>query len=399
MTQPATNQTPARSEPYGINVSGYLTAELGVGEAARGYISGLQRLGIKLALNDYSHGTRSRSSDTTYTEFTTEHPYPINLICVNANLVKRFIRQTGRSYLKGKYNIGAWWWELPEFPNKWHNRFKHFDQIWVGSEFARKAIQAATSIPVIRIPPVVQASTSREYTKADFGVSPNEFVFLFAFDFFSIFERKNPLAVISAFKQAFPNDDAVRLIIKCINHECDHENMKRLTCEAEDTRITIISGYLSKDEKNGLISIADCYVSLHRSEGFGYTMAEAMLLGKPVIATNWSGNTDFMTDHNSYPVDYRLVEITSDCGPYKKGQIWAEPDIDCASALMRHIYLNPSEAREKGVQAARDIREKHSASAVAGHIRNSLDLLRTAVRRPTDKPFTRLFKRLIPSSH
>lgn len=357
---------------HGVNVAGYLTAELGVGEAARGYISSLKQLNVGLALADFAQGTPSRKTDTTLSDFTYENPYPVNLICVNADQVESFISHAGARYLEGKTNIGVWWWELPKFPDIWKNRFEYFEQIWVGSEFAREAVQAATQIPVIRIPPVVEVKLEHAYARDHYGLSSDEFVFLFVFDFFSIFERKNPLAIVRAFRQAFKSDEPVRLVLKCINESHDLANLRRIENEAGDARITIMKGYFSKDEKNGLIAVADCYVSLHRSEGFGYTLAEAMYLGKPVIATAWSGNMDFMTEENSYPVDFSLVELESNYGPYERGQTWAEPSVEHAATQMRRVFENPGEAREKGHLASVFIRDNHSPQAVASRMRDFL---------------------------
>lgn len=370
-----------RALPYnpgvlpGVNVAGYLTAELGVGEAARGYVSSIKQLNMGVTLTDFSQGTSSRKSDTSLSGFTKDNSFPVNLICVNADQVGNFISHAGHEYIEGKTNIGVWWWELPKFPEMWLNRFKYFEQIWVGSEFARIAVQAATHIPVIKIPPVVEVKLGQTYSREHYGLIPSEFVFLFVFDFFSIFERKNPLAIVREFKQAFKDNEPVRLVLKCINESHDPGNLKRIEQEIGNARITIMKGYFTKDEKNGLISVADCYVSLHRAEGFGYTLAEAMYLGKPVIATAWSGNMDFMTNENSYPVDYKLVELEADFGPYERGQTWAEPSIEHAATLMRRIYDNPDEAGERGRMASLFIRRNHSPQAVANSIRNYLYVL------------------------
>ncbi|MBF8253501.1 MAG: Glycosyltransferase [Deltaproteobacteria bacterium] len=384
--------------PSGVNVAGYLTAELGVGEAARGYVASLKQLGIGIALTDFAHGTSSRKSDASLSGFAPGNPYPVNLICVNADQVEHFINHVGTKYVDNKVNIGVWWWELPRFPEMWKDRFRHFDQIWVGSEFARAAVQAATTVPVVRIPPVVEVKLEHRYSKAHFGLDGNEYVFLFVFDFFSIFERKNPLAIVRAFKRTFSVNEPARLVLKCINESHDPNNLRRLEEEIGGARVTLMKGYLSKDEKNGLIAAADCYVSLHRSEGFGYTMAEAMYLGKPVIATGWSGNTDFMSANNSYLVDYSLAKIDADYGPYERGQTWADPDIAHAASLMRRVVDMRAEAETKGKQAASDIRAKHSVTAVAAIIRDRLYDLPQPARKRIKRQFRQLMVRVFASS-
>jgi len=383
--------------PSGVNVAGYLRAELGIGEAARGYVASLKQLGIDIALLDFAQ-TLSRTRDTSLSGFATDNPHPVNLTCVNADQVETFISHVGKKYIDNKVNIGVWWWELPQFPEMWKNRFRYFDQIWVGSEFARAAVQGATTLPVARIPPVVEVKLERCYTKADFGLEPDEYIFLFVFDFLSVFERKNPLAIVQAFKRAFHPDEPVRLVLKCINESHDPKHLRRLEEEIGDSHVSLMKGYLSKDEKNGLIAAADCYVSLHRSEGFGYTMAEAMYLGKPVIATGWSGNTDFMSETNSYLVNYKLVKIDSDYGPYQRGQTWADPNIGHAASLMRRVVDMPAEAELKGKQAASDIRAKQSVTAVAAIIRDRLYDLPPAARRRLKNRRRKLMVRVLSSS-
>ena len=359
----------------GVNVAGYLTAESGVGEAARGYVTALKSLGVKTAFTDFAVGTQSRTADKTLSDFRVTNPHPINLICINADQVPNFTTHVGSNYFEEKYNIGVWWWELPNFPEEWWDRFAHFNEIWVGSGFTYESISKHSPVPVVRIPPAIHVHLPKIYPKNYFGLADSEFIFLFLFDFFGYFERKNPLAVVEAFKKAFQPDEPVRLVFKCINGEHDFYNLSRLKNTIGDARITVIEGYLSKDEKNGLINACDSYVSLHRSEGFGLTLAEAMFLEKTVIATGWSGNMDFMTVNNSYPVEYELTKLTADYGPYKHGQVWAEPSIQHAMQLMRQVYDQPEEAKEKAKRAAADIRLMHSPVAASLAIKARLDVI------------------------
>ncbi|MBI5640857.1 MAG: glycosyltransferase [Nitrospirae bacterium] len=180
------------------------------------------------------------------------------------------------------------------------------------------------------------------------------------FDFLSFFERKNPLALVEAFSKAFPQSGDACLVIKCSNSNRNPSLMTELLRSAKGLNVRIIDRYLQKEELYGLLSLADCYVSLHRSEGFGLTLAESMYLGKPVIATAYSGNMDFMTVNNSFPVKFRLIEIENDAGPYKKGNVWADPDTDHASELMRFVYENRDIAKGVGAKASSDIQTFYS---------------------------------------
>ena len=176
-------------------------------------------------------------------------------------------------------------------------------------------------------------------------------MFLFIFDMSSTLERKNPLGLISAFKQAFQSGEKVSLVIKVSRGERHPDEFHRLLNAAKRVGAIVIDQRLAREELNGLIAACDCYISLHRSEGLGLTLAEAMMLSKPTIATAYSGNLDFMDEKNSLLVGYDLVEIQSDAGPYEKGHRWADPSIPEAVNAMRWVFNHPEEARLLGEHA------------------------------------------------
>ncbi len=177
----------------------------------------------------------------------------------------------------------------------------------------------------------------------------DKFLFLFSFDYLSVFKRKNPLAVIEAFTRAFGSGERVGLIIKCINHDRDPAAHAELRAAASaHPEIEVIDRYLDPLDNSSLAALCDCYVSLHRAEGFGFGPAEAMWLGKPVIATGYSGNLDFMTPENSLLVDYRLVPIGAGADPYPADAQWADPDIQHAASLMRGLFDDPERAQRAG---------------------------------------------------
>ena len=214
-------------------------------------------------------------------------------------------------------------------------------------------------------------SMNKEY----FGLNPNEFIFLFSFDFNSIPERKNPQAVVNAFKKAFPTrDSAARLILKTMNG--NHYSEFRKNLEAlidQDPRIEIRDEHLTQDEMRGLIRSIDCYISLHRAEGLGLGLAEAMYLGKPTIATGYSGNTEFMNSTNSMLVPYTLVPIPSGAYPNGENQMWAEPDIVVAAENMQKMVFDHALREQLGKNAAACMRERHSYSRVGEIIRAQLE--------------------------
>jgi GT2 family glycosyltransferase/glycosyltransferase involved in cell wall biosynthesis len=369
--------TPSASSPpaVGVNVCGYIRDESGVGQLARSFAGITRALGVPHALHDISHMSVNRSQDDTFTAFDPEHPHQVNLICVNAD--QHFVLMRERPALfEGRYNIGCWSWELPSFPAEWLDRFPYYDEIWLGSSFMANAISRVSPIPVVRIPTVVTAPTgNRPRGRRRLGVRPTELVYLFAFDTHSYFERKNPLAVVEAFRTAFPKRREARLVIKCVNGATDTDNLDRLRAAVASVDGTLITDYLSRSEHADLVSACDVYVSLHRAEGFGLTIAEAMAAGKPVIATDWSGNTDFADVSNSFPVRYDLTAIAEDVGPYRAGETWAEPSIEHAAELMQRVADDRSEAADRGRAASATMRERYTIDAIAPLVADRLTII------------------------
>jgi glycosyltransferase involved in cell wall biosynthesis len=214
-----------------------------------------------------------------------------------------------------------------------------------------------------------------------FGLPAHGFLFLFVFDMCSSFERKNPLAVIRAFRRAFRREEPVTLALKVSRGGTDPESLALLQAEAGRAGVIVIDRILPQDQLFGLMNACDCYVSLHRSEGFGLTLAEAMSLGKPVIATGYSGNLDFMTEHNSLLVKYRMAPLTSNHGAYVKGWLSAQPSEEHAAALMRKVYEHKTWAQALGERASLDVRALLSLEAAGQRMTARLDELLAARAR------------------
>jgi glycosyltransferase involved in cell wall biosynthesis len=216
-----------------------------------------------------------------------------------------------------------------------------------------------------------------------FGIADDAFVFLFTFDVSSQMERKNPLGLIAAFKaflDAYSGQQPVVLVLKFTNAEYDPGTVRRLYEAAEGGHVLLLEGYMTRDELAGLMRAADCYVSLHRSEGFGLGIAESMALGKPVIATRYSGPVDLMTAENSYPVEYRLSSIPRDYGPYLEGFSWAEPDVEHASVLMQRVIGDRADSATRGRRAAADIAAWRAPHRTGERVRKRLEEIRTGRR-------------------
>ncbi|HVH25674.1 MAG TPA: methyltransferase domain-containing protein [Vicinamibacterales bacterium] len=372
--------TPISQLTEGVNIAGYFRAELGIGEAARLLTSAVDAAGIPSSTVTYA-ATASRKAHPFADRGDGKAPHDINIVCVNADRTPDFAKAVGRQFFEGRYTVGYWFWELEEFPEMTHAGFDHVDEVWTATSFVTRAIEAVGRRPVFTIPlPVPIPQRSPAVTRGSLGLPP-DFMFLFMFDFFSILERKNPLGLIDAFQLAFRPGEGPVLVIKTINGDSRLNDLERLRAAAGGRPdILIIDEYYSAQEKNTLLGLCDCYVSLHRSEGFGLTMAEAMGLEKPVIGTAYSGNLDFMTPENSYLVDYSLGSVPEGCEPYTVGSPWAEPNLDQAAALMRRVYEARPEAARKARMAREDIITKHHVEATAKVLARRLDNIRHARR-------------------
>jgi glycosyltransferase involved in cell wall biosynthesis len=354
-----------RQAQLGLNVIGYFRDETGVGQAARAVLKALYQQGFPVAYTLVS-SYNARKEDTSVLHLPRGNPHHVNLFHVNADEVPIVYDELGPEFFADKYNIGYWFWELACFPNEWLDRFKFFDELWVGTSFVQTALSRVSPIPVVNMGIPVGLRVSSDLTRVDLGLPEDKFMFLFVFDMLSIFERKNPLGLVEAYRRAFePHFGETTLVIKVTNLDQFPEYEHLLRDAVKSVSGVLIDRYVSREELSGLYNLCNAYVSLHRSEGFGVTIAEAMSLGKPAIATDYSANEDFMTLANSYPVAYRLVELNRDYVPYRKGQVWADPDLDHAAAQMRRVFENPEEAARKGTRAAVDIQRLYSDEVIA----------------------------------
>ena len=353
-----------------------------MGEAARASIRAFQAAGVPLALNNVV--SRLRAGDPSYRDVFTElNPHPFNLVHLNADNMPAFAARRRRRYFRGRYTIGYWFWELSTFRDDWVPFAGYVDEVWAATRFVQEALRAKVAVPVrrMRIPIVLPPLPARG--RAHFGIPEGPKVFLYIFDVSSQTERKNPLAAIRAFRQARLAPGEAVLVLKFGNAEYDRAGVRRLHEEASGLNVVMLDGYLDRPDMCALLNTADCYLSPHRAEGFGMTLLESMALSKPVIATAYSANMDFMTPDNSYPLDYSLVSLTRDYGPYMRGAVWADPDVEKAAALIREVVSAPHEAAARGARARQMVESVYSAAATGAAMRARLEAIRTG-RRDTD---------------
>jgi glycosyltransferase involved in cell wall biosynthesis len=364
---PTLPAAPPPEPPNGVNVVGYISSERGVGEAARQVLRALRSRDIPAVEID---------APTDPVEIpkalgriaAAEHPYDINLICVNADMLPAIASALGPRFFSGRRTAGLWFWEVSHFPEMWMRSFDDLDEVWVASDFIADVLRPLTEKPVrtIRVP--VTPGPAAEMTRAELGM-PEGFCFLFVFDYRSVFRRKNPLGLVEAFCKAFEPGEGPSLVLKSIcGDEFPAERDQLAAAIVDRPEIHLVEETVSAAAKNAMIASCDCYVSLHRSEGLGLTMAEAMHFGRPVIATGYSGNLDFMTAENSYLVPHTGTTIGPDAEPYPADGWWAEPNLEIAAQIMRGVVAEPEKAAIKGRRGAIDIRHTHSDESSAATI-------------------------------
>jgi hypothetical protein len=364
-----------------VNVVGYLTESLGLGEAARLYVTALKAAGVpvstagarvQLPVEEPQEQALARYGRQLYEHRTLPYDPPFNLVCVNPDQLPALLEEQHGRFARGSYTIGQWGWETDVLPAHWVPLFDAVDEIWVYSRYVADMIGRWSPVPVVTVPlPVVMPDPGDASLELDPG---DGYLFLFVFDFFSTLQRKNPAGLVEAFIRAFSPGEGPRLVLKAMNGSFRREALDALRYKIGDRPdITLIDEHVDRSTYAALLARSDCYVSLHRAEGFGLTIAESMALGKPVIATGYSANLDFMTPANSYLVDYELTKVGPEAEHYPPEGSWAEPDLDHAASLMRRVTERREEAREKGLRAARDVAQRFSPEVVGSVARTRLE--------------------------
>jgi hypothetical protein len=369
---------PVAADRPTVWVVGYLDSVIGLGEAARSYTRALTAVGVAVeavsvpvpVAHDRLHGPVSlvRPGRVDWeAPVTAGGDVRAEIVCMNPPELIRAER-AGMGRRDGVRRIGVWAWELDSLPAEWRAAYALVDEVWAYSEYVATALRRDATVPVSVMPLAVDVPEAVDARPAD-----DRFTFLFVFDLASSLERKNPLGLIDAFRSAFGPQDGARLLLKTGNGDRHPEQLERLRIAALGRAdIEIVDALLTTTQRDELIAGCDCYASLHRAEGFGLTMAEAMAAARPTIATGFSGNMDFMDEETAYLVGCESVDVAPGSELYPAGARWAEPDLDEAAALMRRVVEQREEARQRGEAGREVVRRTLSREIVGARLRERL---------------------------
>ena len=360
----------------GVRFIGYAEGTLGLGEVFRGNLAAAATTEIPFAIYPLRAGIETRlTAPYMPKRYDHLHAYDVNIIAVAADQLPIVYRTVHPSLFENSYNILMTYWELSSVPDEWRKNLTYIDEIWVPNDFVGKSFARIFNGPIVVMPPAIPQPSTIFQGRAFYGMQESRFYFLFSFDFYSSPFRKNPLAVIEAFRRAFPvGKEDVGLVIKSTGAAEQYPEINAAILDTAncDPRIISIDRVLCREDMLGLIHASDVYISLHRAEGFGLGMAEALSLGRIVIGTNYSGGTDFLNEETGYPVPYILRPVLPHEYPNSVGQVWAEPDVAAAVDIMRNIAANPSEAYVRAAAGRTLICERYSLETVGRLMRERL---------------------------
>ena len=335
----------------GVNLFGHFCFASGLNVALRATETSLKQVGVALTRRDVPCGARQNIPGRD--AYLDQEVHDVTLLHVAPQpILDHFYPLAGLFQKPDVSRVAVWYWELESAPAAWKTYARYLEEIWAPTQFIARALEPIMPGSVVWMPPGVQLGEFTTQPRSRFGIPDDEFLFLNLFDMSSGVERKNPYGAIEAFRKSFRPEEPARLVLKVSRATFNRDRWQELQEAARAAgRVTLIDTVLSRSDTLALMNCADAYISLHRSEGFGLTLAESMLLGKPVVATAYSGNMDFMTPENSYPVQYEIKVIDDDLPNYERGMRWAEPSTSHAAAQLRAIFDDRTQARAKGERA------------------------------------------------
>lgn len=377
----------------GALLTGYLEAGLGLGESARGLARALDEAGQPFGLFPYNRRVRHRHVGPFMPGRTDlRSAYDVNIVEVALEQLPEALADLGPARTAASYNVLRTYWELARIPDAWRGHLAGIDEVWAPTRFVAEAFREVFEGPLTLVPPVVTVDAPHRSGRSRFGLAADRFLVLATFDYSSNPARKNPLGAVAAFQAAFPDPgEPATFVVKSTGAPDLCLPMRAAVAEAarRDPRIVVIDRSLSRPEMVSLLAGCDAYLSLHRSEGFGLGMAEAMALGRPVIGTDYSGSRDFLTPEHGYPVACGLRPLGP--GEYLQGdgQSWAEPDLDAAAAALREVFRDPAGSRIRAAAGQRFVAARFGPAPVGRLARDRLAEI-AASRRPPSRLFARL---------
>jgi len=359
----------------GFNVIGHFTYPSGLRVSVESLVQGSRLAGIDVALRDMRTDAKD---DPHHVDFRGTEIHDVTVIHTQPEpyFDEVFNRADLQPRAAAPYRIAYWYWEFDSVPESWKKQAAKVDEVWAATEFVAKGLRERLQLPVRTLFPGVKLAPYQRRPREYFGLEGGSYTFLFTFHMMSVMERKNPLGLIKAFQMAFRPEEPVSLVLKTSFGDRHPEQIEELRKAAQGSNIRIIDVVYSPDEVLSLMDCCDAYISLHRSEGLGLTMAEAMLMGKPVIATGYSGNVDFMDESNSVLIPYTLKKLGRPIPPYDADSEWAEPSIEQAAKAMRKVFDDPSWARELGARAQTSALERLSLETAGRKVSQRLAEIR-----------------------
>lgn len=334
----------------GVEVVGFFHSASGIGESARLCAQQLRAAGKKVrCLSVEKMFLKPFETEWAFDDTASVDEIGCRIIHLNPPMMPPLAFKMGLRNYAAIYNIAYWAWELEEIPREWQKAMRYINAIFCPSDFTSHTLRKYTDKPVHTVPHPVTIGQVRAGMRARLGLSEQAFLVSSLFSFGSALERKNPYAVVDAFVASLRAKQDAWLIFKS-NHGGDSDEKKQFLDYIQPySTIRLVDDIWDKQEVLGLIETSDVYLSLHRSEGFGLPIAEAMLLGTPTMVTDWSGSRDFCHDENSFLLPYNLVAVQSTHPEFAQLQHgkWADPDRHAAAAILNAIYEAPARARAK----------------------------------------------------
>lgn len=374
------NRKTQSAQPVGVDLVGYLNTENGVGRAGRLIHSALSAVDYPVNAISVSEQSeqiilKQRVSQKLISD--------IVIMSIDGHSFRLTYDLLRKQKLSRRYLIAQWFWELEQVPKFYDEALSLIDELWVPTDFLKesfsKVAPSNVAVKKMSLPLFSEDRVLDNHIRVRLGLS-DDFMFLFMFDYLSVMKRKNPLGLVEAFANAFAENSGPVLVIKTINGALRSTERQLLRDKCRDRKdIFIIEEGLDRESLLSLVETCDVYVSAHRSEGLGFTLAEAMSFGKPVIATGYSGNLDFMSADNSILIPYSLVEVGGNAEGYPPTSFWAEPKISELSEAMKYLFFNPTIAASLGTKGQQDLQKNFSLVTTGVRMRDRIEQIRRDV--------------------